>query len=441
MTKFVIDQTKREALDADAARKHLERLDESVTFVKLSGKSFGDDSAQVAADALQRASSTLTHLDISDIIASRPEDEAKRALNTIASALSSCKHLTYINLSDNALGAKGIQAVGQLLSGQENLEHLFFCNNGLAADAGNLITSALTETTPTSLLTLHFHNNLLETAGAVALGPVIESSPKLNDFRFSSLRLARDGSVHVCKAIKPCMSTTLRRLNLSDNAFGHEGATALAEALRDAPFLTTLLVSDVLLGDEGVQLVCDALVEGAPKLEVLDISANEMGLEGARGLARLMAVGRLTEVQAEDNELGNAGAARLAKSIVKSATLQKVDVSGSEIHSRGALALAKAAAKLLSLKILIMDRNNLSEEAIPQVREILGDKLGSLDENDEEDDVDDDEEYDGEDDGEEYTDEGHTDRAIKGDTASNVDINPEQEGVDDLVDQVEKLAI
>lgn len=446
MKSFVIDQEKRETLDEASARKHLEGLDAGVTSVKLSGKSFGDDSAQVAADALQRASPTLTHLDLSDIIASRPEDEAKRTLGTIASGIASCKQLTYINLSDNALGAKGVQAVSELLAGQNKLEHLFFCNNGLAADAANLITNTLMESSPTSLLTLHFHNNLLETPGAVALAPIIESSPKLTDFRFSSLRLARDGSVHICKAIKPCMSTTLRKLNLSDNAFGPEGATALADALRDAPFLTVLLIGDVLLGDEGVQLVCDALVEGAPKLEQIDISANEMGLEGAKGLARLIGVGRLTHVRAEDNELGNSGAVRLSKGVIKSATLRRIDVSGSEIHSRGALALAKSVARILSLgqfEQLLIDRNFLSAETVTQATELIGDKLGALHENEEDDDdSEDDEDDDDNDDDEEFTDEAHTDRAVKsGDTASNVDINAEEEGVDDLVAHVEKIGI
>lgn len=442
MKHFLIDQGKREVLDKERAEQLLDGLGEGIASVKFSGKSFGDGSAEVAAEALRAIIPTLTYLDLADIIASRPEEEAKRTLGTIAQALATCKHLEYIDLSDNALGAKGIRAVGDLLAGQSRLRQLFLCNNGLAADAGNLITKALLETMPTSLVKLHFHNNLLETAGAVALAPVVENSPHLIDLRFSSLRITRDGAVHICKSLKLVMSSTLRCLNVSDNSFGDEGATALAEVLRDAPVLEKLQINDLSLGDEGVQLVCDALVEGAPRLEVLDISANDLGPEGAKGLARLLAVGRLIEVRAEDNELGNSGAVRVAKGVAKSATLQSLDISGSEIGSRGAIALATAASKVSSLESLLLDRNSISEDTISEMEALLKDKLGSLDDNDDDEEADDGEtDDDDDDDGDDDGDEADTDKAVRsGDTADNVDGTNEAE-VDDLVAQVETLGL
>lgn len=447
MTKFVIDQTKREALDAETATKLLQPVQHGITSVKLSGKSFGDASAPVAADALRRAADTLTYLDISDIIASRPEEEAKRSLQSFAAGLQPCKHLTYIDLSENALGAKGIRAVGDILSGQTRLQQLYLCNNGLAADAGNLITQALVGTNgetgdavPTSLQTLHFHNNLLETAGAIALAPVVENSPRLRDFRFSSLRLGREGAVHISKALAPRVSSTLLRLNLSDNSFAGVAAAALAESLRDAPFLETLIINDALLGDDGLTALCERLVEGAPKLEVLDVSANEITAEGAKGLARLLAVGRLSDVRAEDNEFGNKGAARLAQGVAKSATLKKLCVNCCDISSKGALALAGALANVKCLESLEIDGNTISADAIVSIQRLLEDKLGSLDDNDEDDEEEDDDDDDEDDD--EDQDEADTDKAAQGgDTAENVDINQEEEKLDDLVAQVEKLNI
>lgn len=441
MTHFLIDQDKREQLDEEKAKKLLANLKEGVSSVKLSNKSFGDGSAEVAADALRRIIPTLTHLDIADIIASRPEEEAKRTLTTIAQALSSCKHLEYIDLSDNALGAKGIRAVGDLLAGQSKLKSLSLCNNGLAADAGTLITKALLETNPTALVKLHFHNNLLETAGAVALAPVVSNSPNLTDFRFSSLRLSRDGSVHICKSLRTAVSTTLTSLDISDNAFGEEGADALAGLLRDAPVLEKLLINDLLLGDDGVQLLCDALVEGAPKLEVLDISANGMGPEGSKGLARLLKVGRLVDVRAEDNELGNKGAVQIAKGITRSATLKMLNLSGGEIRSRGAIALATAASQISSLESIVLDGNTICDDAVSEMEALLKDKLGPLEDN-EEDDEDEESDEDDEDGDEDDGDEADTDKAVKsGDTETdNVDGTNEAE-VDDLVAQVEKLGI
>lgn len=500
-TKFIIDQSKREALDKTQAEQLLSPVNEGITWLKLSGKSFGDGSAEVAAQALQRASPTLTHLDISDVIASRPEDEAKRTLSTIADGLTSCKHLTYLDLSDNALGAKGIRAVGHILDKQRNLRHLYLCNNGLAADAGNLITQALVphvpipsssavttpspsspETEPepeetqttnsvntttnttttnntnhtdrdnsndrpcddvsTSLETLHFHNNLLETAGAIALAPVVENSPHLSDFRFSSLRLGREGAMHICKVLTPRASTTLRKLNLSDNSFAGEAGISLSHCLRDAPFLEALIINDALLGDTGVARLCHTLVEGAPKLEVLDVSANEVAAEGAKGLARLVAVGRLTDVKAEDNELGNVGARRLAVGLKKSVTIRTLDVSACDIKSKGALSIAQGVVNKKTLIKLSMDRNCIAEETVEQLETMLEERLTPFEDNDEddEDDDEDEEDEDEDDEGDEEGDEADTDKAVKsGDTAENVDINPDDERLDDLIAQVKKI--
>ena len=384
MAHFSIDATKREALTASRAEELLRDLSAGVTSVKLSGVSFGDGSATVAAEALSRAAVTLRDVDLSDIIASRPEDEAKRALTVIGDALSICDALRSLNLSDNALGAKGIRALGSLLAGRAELQELLLCNNGLAADAGDLIASAVLETAPTKLKKLHFHNNLLETAGSVALAPIVENSPMLEDFRFSSLRLGRDGSVRISKALRPRLGETLRHLNLSDNTFGEEGAEALADVLGDAAVLETLLLRDDALGDDGVQAVCKALVHGAPRLFKLDVSGNEMEAGAARQLGKLVSAGRLTEVFAEDNELGSSGACALAREISDEARVEVLDVSGSEIGGRGALRLATAVQELEGLKTLRMDANCIPRSVVEQVEELLGERLGGLEENDEE---------------------------------------------------------
>lgn len=403
MTHFKIDQGTREALTAERAEELLSNLSNGVTSAKLSGMSFGDGSAAVAADALSRAAPTLLRLDLSDIIASRPEEEAKRTLSTISDALSDCKHLRALDISDNALGAKGIRVIRGLLAGQTELEELFLCNNGLAADAGSLITASVLETSPTNLVKLHFHNNLLETAGSVALAPIVENSPRLEDFRFSSLRLGREGTVRICEALRPRLAETLRCLNISDNTFGEEGARALTDALKNAPLLETLLLRDDALGDDGVRLICEVLAGTAPMLKVLDISGNEMALRGAKGLAKLLAVGKVREVLAEDNELGSLGAVRLAKGIEEGCCLEMLDVSSSEIGGRGALELTTAVTKISNWRMLKMDGNAIPRDTVSLIEELLEDKLGPMDDNDDdgEEDEEDEEEEDGEEDEEE----------------------------------------
>ena len=85
--------------------------------IKLSTKSFGREAAAVASEAILNIADTLTHVDMSDIIAGRPEDEALEALRVISAALARAK-LRHLDLSDNALGEKGVRALADSFQGQ-----------------------------------------------------------------------------------------------------------------------------------------------------------------------------------------------------------------------------------------------------------------------------------------------------------------------------------
>ena len=63
------------------------RLASGSAQVKLSTKSFGTEAAGVAADAIANCAASLTHADLSDVIAGRPEAEALAALRILSNAL------------------------------------------------------------------------------------------------------------------------------------------------------------------------------------------------------------------------------------------------------------------------------------------------------------------------------------------------------------------
>ena len=89
----------------------------AVVQVKFSTKSFGEDAAHVAARAIQNCAATLREADASDIIAGRPEKEALSALQIISEGLAKAG-LTRLDLSDNALGEKGVLACQAALTSQ-----------------------------------------------------------------------------------------------------------------------------------------------------------------------------------------------------------------------------------------------------------------------------------------------------------------------------------
>lgn len=379
-TKFVLEG-EREALTPERAEKLLANLPGDATFVKLSGKSFGDGSAAVVGEKLASAAASLRTLDLSDIIASRPEDEAKRALATIADALSDCTGLLSLDLSDNALGAKGVRAVSSLVSAQTALESVKFCNNGLSGDACALIAESLSAAVET-LRTIHFHNNLSENAGAVALAPFVERCAALEDFRFSSLRVGRAGCVRICEALAPAAERGLRVLNVSDNSFGPEGAAALATTLADATALEELAIRDCLLGDKGCLLAIEAVA--ASGLREVDISGNECGKRTAKGVQALFEkCKKIERFAAEDNEFGNQGAVMIAEAIEVAGGLKTVNLNSCEIGGRGAKAVADAAAGCDSIQKVHLNGNTIPAHVVESIQQGLSERLGELSDNDE----------------------------------------------------------
>lgn len=85
------------------------------TTISLSNKSF-DNGAATKFAAYLSSLSNVTVADISDMIAGRPEDEALRTLNIICSSLKKFE-LEEVDLSDNALGAKGVTECIDVLQG------------------------------------------------------------------------------------------------------------------------------------------------------------------------------------------------------------------------------------------------------------------------------------------------------------------------------------
>ncbi|RYY72417.1 hypothetical protein EON63_20890 [archaeon] len=195
--------------------------------LRLSNKSLSQEAAQRLADYIltyreQLVGGGLSRLELGDIIASRPEEEALQVLDTICSALASIAttgnspnsdnsastdsatptsstpcasaSIEYLDLSDNALGAKGIRACSPLLS-LPSLKVLLLCNNGLSAEAMDLLGDYITAT---PLSSLYLYNNMSGDEGARAVSKVVRGlAHSLREFRYSATRAGQEGSLEL----------------------------------------------------------------------------------------------------------------------------------------------------------------------------------------------------------------------------------------------------
>lgn len=299
--------------------------------VILSTWAFSEESAKVVADAM-KALPGLKSVVLADIIAGRPEVEGLAVYRILGEVLKDIP-LLEIDLSDNAVGPKGVEACRDLLSGQKELERLFFCNCGISAEAARSIADVVLFRTPTNFKVIHFDNNMSGGGGAIAVADIVSASPNLTDFRFSSSRGTRDGGAALAIAFRQCPG--IRKINLHDNLWAVPTGIEMGTTLRSLRHLTHLDIGDILLKDEGMEALTSGLVRGcAHSLLHLDVSANELTAEGAKHLGRC--VRRLTRLQslhAQENEMEDEGVEFVARAIERRRAFKTLAASKGSLAS------------------------------------------------------------------------------------------------------------
>lgn len=385
---FDISGGRRDFIDAEEAEELLKPLTETdnpYTKICFSNRSFGVDAARVAEPILVSLREKLTDVDLSDFIAGRPEADALEVMSIFSSALEGCI-LKSLNLSNNALGEKGVRAFGALLKSQESLEELYLMNNGISEEAAQAVCELIPSTD--KLRILHFHNNMTGDEGAVAIAEVVKRSPLLEDFRCSSTRVGSEGGVALAEALATC--TNLKKLDLRDNMFGIDSGIALSKALSGHACLTEVYLSYLNLEDEGTIALVNTLKESASPLVVLELAGNDFTANAAPALADCITAKQLlTKLNLSENELKDEGCVLISKALREGhAQLKEVDLSTNSIRRVGARLLAQVVVHKPEFALLNINGNCISDEGIDEVKEILKegkkslDVLGPLDEND-----------------------------------------------------------
>ncbi|XP_010277862.1 PREDICTED: RAN GTPase-activating protein 2-like [Nelumbo nucifera] len=386
-TLFDISGGRRAFIEEEEAKDLLKPLMEpgnAYTKICFSNRSFGIGAAHVAEPILVSLKNQLTDVDLSDFVAGRPEMEALEVMNIFSSALEGCV-LKSLNLSNNAMGEKGVRAFEMLLKSQNNLEELYLMNNGISKEAAQAVSESIPSTE--KLKVLHFHNNMTGDEGAFAISKVIMHSPALEDFRCSSTRVGSEGGIVLAEALGTC--THLKKLDLHDNMFGVDAGFGLSKALSGHTSLTEAYLSYLNLENEGAIALANSLKESAPLLEVLELAGNDITIEAAPALAACIAAKQfLAKLNLAENELKDKGAILIGKALEEGhGLLEEVDFSTNSVRRAGARSLAQAVVNKPEFKLLTINGNCISDEGIDEVKEIFKkspDVLGPFDENDEE---------------------------------------------------------
>lgn len=336
--------------------------------VKLSTKSFGIDAAKVVTKAFANIASTLTEVDLSDIIAGRPEDEALKAMQIITEA-TLCAKITAVDVSDNAFGEKGVRACAAMLQQQTGIESLSFQNNGISEQAAAAILELLAS--PQSLKKFHLDKNMTGDEGMVHVAALMAKAPKMEDFKMAGSRFTADGAKLLAQGL--ASGSSLTKINLTDNNVNEEGGVALAQMLFKQPNMRHVNLEATTLGPNAAGAVASALAAGCPQLEYLNLTACDITPEGIPAVAKAVsAMKNLKELEIAENELGDFGVAQLCVALKMSGCpLTKLNVNTNEISNSGGVAAARLAASKAGFASLNLDDNYMADEAIEEVKSVM----------------------------------------------------------------------
>jgi len=353
------------------------------------------------APTLQHLSSVLNdcrllHLNL-DCIGLGPEGIA-----TIAPALATCTVLTHLNLARNKIRAPGARSLSAALRTMKRLRHLDLFGNELAvlnreaerAPEYGPDCERLWQSLPecTALATLDLSKNALSRggkAGMAVLGDALRQCGELTKVVLSNNvdgLYVQDGPWEgLSDGLGECAA--LKHVNLSHNAINKAGAAALGSAVGKLTTLQSLdashmpsLCSDCLLCLTSGLATCPGLTSldlaqtGAePKvwLEVaerlapcsaltrLSVRDNQVGAEGARGLAAVLSVSqKLAVVDAASTVFGR----KVAAVVVGSQALTGIDLSWNLLKDPGSTQLGEALAGSPFLEVLVLFNNEIGPE-------------------------------------------------------------------------------
>lgn len=330
----------------------------------MSGSAFSDSAAVVAGPALiELASKKCLHTVIlSDIIATLSKDEACRSLSTIASSIGVYKGLRAVDLSRNAIGTMGMPHCAPLLEDQPYLEKVDLHNAGISAQSARLLSQFLTTKSSTALRSLDVHANCLESEGLEYIANIVSKSTGLEKLCVSNVRAFAPAMLTLCQAL--AKTPNMRDLDISDNDFSLEAASALSDALQTQDNLARLILSDLNMTPSLLSPIASALSATCPPIRQLDLSNNDLDDTVGEVLPSLLsAVGStLVILDLSSNELSSEGISSIAEGIARipaSAPLASINIALNNADVASTIKLAAALAPRASISKFVIHGNDV----------------------------------------------------------------------------------
>ena len=168
-------------------------------------------------------------------------------------------------------------------------------------------------------------------------------------------------------------SEEITSLRLEFTNFDEMALKALATLMKRSKAIVEYHLQHLSILNNGVALICDALAENKI-IEVLNLSQNDFGVEGARSLARFMLANKntsLARLVLFGNSIGDEGVVALVDGLRGNESLRALGLSACEISDQGAIALASLMEHGSHLEALFLQGNEIGEAGVKALANAL----------------------------------------------------------------------
>jgi hypothetical protein len=216
--------------------------------------------------------------------------------------------------------------------------------------------------------------SLLHDAAKDALNSCIsgEGEPPL---RLTIASVACAGSGVICGIpVQRLREDSIRKLDLSNRGLNCPAAMLVTYLIPATSVVTTLLLYNNHIGDEGAIAIAEALKVNA-LLTSVDLRNNCIGDDGAKAIAEALKVTAVvTILNLSSNKIGDEGAIAIAEALKVTAVLNELGLGNNNIGDEGAKAIAEALKVNAVVTTLELYRNNMGDAGKQAVRDAVKDR-------------------------------------------------------------------
>ncbi|XP_030706735.1 ribonuclease inhibitor isoform X5 [Globicephala melas] len=200
------------------------------------------------------------------------------------------------------------------------------------------------------------------------IGSALRANPSLTELSLRTNELG-DGGVHLVLQGLQSPTCKIQKLSLQNCCLTEAGCGVLPGVLRSLSTLRELNLSDNPLGDAGLQLLCEGLLDPQCHLEKLQLEYCNLTAAACEPLAAVLRATRdLKELMVSNNDLGEAGIRELCRGLADSACqLEALKLENCGLTPANCKDLCGIVASQASLNELDLGSNPLGDAGIAEL--------------------------------------------------------------------------